>query len=75
MSQFQQIQSIGKTCGRIKRAISGKKKKIQRKPNKGKAVKLNLCGSVKILQIFCSTPAITNYYYRIFQKAQTNTIL
>lgn len=38
MSQFQQIQSIGKTCGRIKRAISGKKEKIQRKPNKGKAV-------------------------------------
>lgn len=38
MSQFQQIQSIGKTCGRIKRAISGKKEKFQGKPNKGKAV-------------------------------------
>lgn len=42
MSQFQQIQSIGKTCGRIKRAISGKKEKIQRKPNKGKAVEIKL---------------------------------
>lgn len=40
MSQFQQIQSIGKTCGRIKRAISGKKEIIQRKPNKGKAVEI-----------------------------------
>lgn len=38
MSQFQQIQSIGKTCGRIKRAISGKKEKFQRKPSLGKAV-------------------------------------
>lgn len=42
MSQFQQIQSIGKTCGRIKRAISGKKEKIQRKSNKGKAVEIKL---------------------------------